>query len=242
MSERTLLLLHGMGGSGAVWRGLLPLLESTWAGPVAVPDLPGHGRAVRLDAYSFEGLAEVVAGAVEPRRPVVVLGHSLGGAVGLALAARGDVPVEAVVGVGVKVRWSEGDLAAAAAIAARPVRTFATRAEAVDRALKVAGLDGLVDPGSAVADSLVVETAEGWRQALDPGVLAVGEPDVPARVADLTAAGVAVTLASGSLDPLSPPGHLAAVVPDAVVLPGLGHSAHVEDPAALLPLLDRAGL
>jgi hypothetical protein len=28
-------------------------------------------------------------------------------------------------------------------------------------------------------------------------------------------------------------------VPDPVVLKGLGHNAHVEDPAALLPLLDR---
>jgi pimeloyl-ACP methyl ester carboxylesterase len=29
---------------------------------------------------------------------------------------------------------------------------------------------------------------------------------------------------------------LAAIVPDPVVLPGLGHNAHVEDPAAVLRL------
>jgi hypothetical protein len=32
---------------------------------------------------------------------------------------------------------------------------------------------------------------------------------------------------------------LRALVPDPVILPGLGHNAHVEKPAALWPLLGR---
>lgn len=38
---------------------------------------------------------------------------------------------------------------------------------------------------------------------------------------------------------MSPREHLADLVPTPVILPGLGHSAHVEDPRALLPLIDR---
>lgn len=38
---------------------------------------------------------------------------------------------------------------------------------------------------------------------------------------------------------MSPADHLRALVPDPMILPGLGHSAHVQDPRCLVPLLDR---
>jgi hypothetical protein len=41
-----------------------------------------------------------------------------------------------------KVRWTSAELAKAATIAARPAMTFATRDEAMDRPLRVAGLHG----------------------------------------------------------------------------------------------------
>ena len=40
---RPLLLLHGLGASGAVWQALARRLSPTWA-PIA-PDLPGHGES-----------------------------------------------------------------------------------------------------------------------------------------------------------------------------------------------------
>lgn len=48
-----------------------------------------------------------------------------------------------------------------------------------------------------------------------------------------------VLLAAGEHDPMSGPERLRALRNDAVTLPGLGHNAHVEDPAALVSLLDR---
>jgi pimeloyl-ACP methyl ester carboxylesterase len=48
---------------------------------------------------------------------------------------------------------------------------------------------------------------------------------------------VQVVLAAGEGDPMSPQAHLQALVPDPVILPGLGHSAHVEDPKSLLALI-----
>ena len=59
----------------------------------------------------------------------------------------------------------------------------------------------------------------------------------PRRRHTAAAAPVPVILARGEHDPMVSRDQLTALAPDAVDLPGLGHNAHVEDPAALLPLL-----
>ncbi|MBA3743769.1 MAG: alpha/beta hydrolase [Sporichthya sp.] len=238
--EPTLLLLHGMGGVAGVWTRLISQLDEHWPGAWIAPDLPGHGRSPYLDRYSYAELAGAVACVLPPGRPVAVLGHSLGGAVGLALAA-GDfgVPVTAVVGVGIKVAWSEQDLAGAAVIAQRPVHFTRTREEAVERALRAAGLAGVVPPDEPGLDNLVRRVNDGWRPIFDLRVLAVGAPDMKGWLATLADRGIPAVLAAGERDPMSQQDQLADLVPDPVSLPGLGHSAHVEDPAALLPLLGR---
>jgi len=227
-----LLLLHGLGATGGVWSGLVATLGAGWPGPILVPDLPGHGRSAPLPRYSFGGLAAALVPTLEPGRPTVVLGHSLGGVVGLALASGWfGGPVPAVCGLGMKVRWTPDDLAQAAAVAARPAGTFATRAEALDRALRIAGLRGLVtDLPAAVA-----ETPDGWRLALDNAAFGVGAPDIAGLLA---AARGTVVLAAGEHDPMSPAGHLAEFG-SPVLLAGCGHNAHVENPRALRPLVDR---
>jgi pimeloyl-ACP methyl ester carboxylesterase len=232
-----LLLLHGLGATGAVWDGLSALLPGAWPGAWVAPDLPGHGRSGALPRYSFGGLAAEVARLVEPATPFVALGHSLGGAVALALGSGwfGARP-SAVGGLGIKVRWTAEELRRAAEAAARPPRIFATRDEAADRALKVAGLSGLVSLDGPLADGAVVPSESGWRLALDPAAFAVGEPDMGGMLA---AARAPVVLAAGEHDPMSPLEHLQALVADPVVLKGLGHNAHVEDPTALLPMLER---
>ena len=236
-----LLLLHGLGATGAVWDGLAALLPGHWPGSWIVPDLPGHGRSSPLSRYSFGALATEVARAVEPDTaagtPIVALGHSLGGVVALALGSGWFGPRPAAVGgVGIKVRWSAEELARATEMAARPSRIFATRAEAAERALKVAGLAGLLPPEAPLVDTAVVPSESGWRLSLDPAAFAVGPPDMDGLLA---AARAPVVLAAGEHDPMAPADALRPLVPEPLVLKGLGHNAHVEDPAALLPLLDR---
>jgi pimeloyl-ACP methyl ester carboxylesterase len=232
-----LLLLHGLGATGEVWDGLIALLPGRWPGSWIVPDLPGHGRSAPLERYSFGGLAAAVADLAAPAADVVVVGHSLGGAVAITLASGWfGVRPRAVVGVGVKVRWSADELARAAELAARPARVFANRAEAADRALRVAGLGGLLPADTPLVGAAVLPSEGGWRLALDPAAFAVGAPDMDGLLA---AARAPVVLAAGEHDPMSPVEDLRALVPDPVILKGLGHNAHVEDPAALLALLDR---
>lgn len=232
-----LLLLHGLGATGAVWDGLVALLAGSWPGAWVVPDLPGHGRSAPLPRYSFGGFAAEVARLVEPDTPLVVFGHSLGGVVALTLGSGWfDARPSAVGALGVKVRWTGEELAKAAEIAGRPAKTFASRAEAAGRALKVAGLAGLVPSDGPLAGGAVVPSEDGWRLALDARAFAVGAPDVDGMLA---ASRVPVLLAAGEHDPMSPAEHLQVLVPDPVILKGVGHNAHVEDPTAMLPLLER---
>src|SRR2546421_11281236 len=129
--EPLLVLLHGLGATSDVWGGWWPLLARRWPGRWLAPDLPGHGGSPPLAAYTFDGYAAAVAGIVPPGARVVVLGHSLGGVVGLALASgRFPVPVQAVLGLGVKGGWGGGDLGRAQAGAPPPPARVASRGEA----------------------------------------------------------------------------------------------------------------
>jgi pimeloyl-ACP methyl ester carboxylesterase len=88
-----LLLLHGYADSADTWRQALALLARQGRRTIAV-DLPGFGTAdplssepilPQLDAFAVEVLA--YAGG-RPRRPVMVVGNSLGGCISLRLAER----------------------------------------------------------------------------------------------------------------------------------------------------------
>jgi pimeloyl-ACP methyl ester carboxylesterase len=221
------LLLHGLGATGEVWDGLVPLLSRAWV----APDLPGHGRSAPLPEYTFAAVADAVADLVDPAG-TVVLGHSFGGVVGLHLAARPGV--RKVVGLGIKVAWTPEELTRAAALAARRPARFATREEAVARHLRLSGLHGLVAPDAPAAVAGVVEQDGAWRPALDPSTFGVGDPQVAALLA---AAPVPVVLARGEHDAMVTAEQLRALVSNPVDLPGLGHNAHVQDPAAVVDLL-----
>jgi pimeloyl-ACP methyl ester carboxylesterase len=228
-----LVLLHGLGATGDVWGEV----AAAWPGMWVAPDLPGHGRSSALADYSFGSLASALASAVPRDRPVVVLGHSLGGVLALALGSGWfGSSAAATCGLGIKLRWTAQELDKAAELAARPNKLFLTREEAAERALKVAGLWQLVPTDSPLVDDALVASGDGWRLALDPAAYGVGAPDIPGLFA---ASRAQVVLAAGDRDPMCPPEHLLAAQPDAVVLPGLGHNAHVEKPAALTPLLTR---
>ncbi len=234
--DPVLLLLHGLGANGDVWHGLQALLPGRWPGRWVTPDLPGHGGSAPLPAYSFDALARAVARAVPPTNRLVILGHSFGGVIALTLAS-GTFGVEtaAVLGLGIKVEWTDDELARARTLASRSNPVYPTRAEAVERYLKVAGLTGLVAP-EQIGDTALVQSEAGWTLAFDPAAFAAGAPDMPAL---LRAARGTVVLAAGGKDPMCSEAQLRRLVPDPVILPGLGHNAHVEDPSTLMVTLAR---
>ena len=189
-----------------------------------------------MAAYTFDRFAGAVACVVQPSGRVVVLGHSLGGVVGLALAGGGfSVPVQAVIGLGIKVVWTDEDLQRARAVAQRPVAWFATRDEAAARYLRVSGLGGLLPADDPAVDAGLREQGGRWRLAMDPGAFAVGAPDMAQLLAESQAP---VTLARGEHDPMNTDEQLARLGAATVTLPGLGHNAHAESPEESFALLD----
>jgi pimeloyl-ACP methyl ester carboxylesterase len=179
-----LLMLHGLGASAEVWNGLIPLVSERWRGQWLAPDLPGHGRSAVLRSYSYGSAAAAVSACLPPDEEVVVLGHSFGGVIGLVLASGWyGVRIRMVVALGVKVRWSKEDVARGRAAAARPVTWFDTRDEAVARYLRIAGLEGLVDPADPAALGGVAAEDGRWRVAVDPAAFGVGRPDIRGMLA-----------------------------------------------------------
>jgi pimeloyl-ACP methyl ester carboxylesterase len=83
-----LLLIHGLGSSGADWALQLPVLENRFR--TIVPDLPGCGRSPAPAVYSIEGFADALWALLDhlgvPR--VNIVGFSMGGAVALEMAVR----------------------------------------------------------------------------------------------------------------------------------------------------------
>jgi pimeloyl-ACP methyl ester carboxylesterase len=86
---RTLVLLHGFTESGKIWKEFSKKLCNDFR--VIVIDLPGHGKSDGVaDVHTMELQAEVVHHVLEARkiRECIMVGHSMGGYVTLAFAAK----------------------------------------------------------------------------------------------------------------------------------------------------------
>jgi pimeloyl-ACP methyl ester carboxylesterase len=234
--EPLLVLLHGLGATGDVWDRWRPFLAERWPGRWLAPDLPGHGGSPQLAAYTFDGFAAAVASVIAPDVDTVVLGHSLGGVVGLALASgRFGVRVRTVIGLGIKVIWTAEDLDKAKAMASRPLAWFSSRDEAAARYLRVSGLAGLLPADDPSVDAGLLNHDGQWRLAMDQATFAVGAPAMPQL---LERSQAKVTLARGEHDPMNTDEQLAALGVPTVRLPGLGHNAHVENHELSVTLLE----
>lgn len=87
----TIVMIHGFTGSKENWYPVARELRGRYR--IVIPDLPGWGASERKpDAdYGFVAQAERVAAfihAVSPNKPVVLLGHSMGGGIAALVAAR----------------------------------------------------------------------------------------------------------------------------------------------------------
>jgi pimeloyl-ACP methyl ester carboxylesterase len=239
--EPVLVLLHGLGVNGAVWEPFVAHLAG-WPGRVIIPDLRGHGRSPHAEAYTAAAHAADVAALVENERQVYVVGHSMGGMIGLVLTdGSHDVNVMGVFAFGLKIAWTDGEIAKLSELAQKPVRRFATREEAGERFLRTAGLAGLVSADAPVVEAGIAADGGGWRLAADPRAgLVVGASttrdgvDPSSYAAAVWRASTAPRrLACGRRDAMVTLDEMRALDPDAIALGDTGHNAHVEDPALL---------
>lgn len=226
-AEPALLLLHGFTDTSRSFSLLAPYLAGR---RLIMPDLRGHGASQAGKGFGIEDFAEDIAGLIRRLRldrPVVV-GHSLGSMVAIALAAR------------------HNDLIGGLVVLAGTLKPDFARDH-----LLVAGVQALRDPISP-ADPLY-----DWWHACRPGVpqpflagLAKDASAMPAARwraileeicrADLTSAAQKVQtralIIAGACDPLFGEAHQQALSrclagASLVRAEACGHNPHWEDPA-----------
>ena len=237
--SRGALLLHGLGATAAVWNSVRRALQERGTLRWFAADLGGHGGSDWQSFYSVGELAGQLGGLLQQQqlRELFIVGHSLGAYVGLALASGWfGIAVRGVLGIGPKISWPATDVQAARDLAARAVRCYPTEEEAWTRYRRVSGLTTDIAPGEAWLARGVVKAESGWRLAQDPRTFAVAGAPFASLAAS---AAPRILLARGERDPMVSVEELRMHAPWAHDIPGAGHNAHVEDPRAVVALLER---
>lgn len=231
-----LVLLHGLGANLTVWDRLLTVAD--WPGRTLTVDLRGHGYSPMSGPFAPGVMAADVAttllagsAPIAGSSGIHLLGHSLGGAVGLLLASgMFGLTVDRVAVFGVKAAWDPGLVNRLHASATAPARTYPTHAEALSRALTGAGLRDVAEVSDRFTERAVTSGPGGWRVTTAPGTNLVAGQLVTAVARDLRCP---LAVLHGSTDPLVSADEAAALGPAPHVLSDAGHQPHVTHPDAL---------
>jgi pimeloyl-ACP methyl ester carboxylesterase len=251
-SGPAVLLVHGMAGSSATWRAVMPALGADHL--VVAPDLLGHGESAKplgdysLGAYA-SGLRDLL-GALEVG-PVTVVGQSLGGGVAMQLAYQHPELVERLVlvnsgGLGREVSWILRALTLPGAEYVMPVvfPGFVREAgDALGRALARIGVraPSLEEVWQAYASLTETANRQSFVRTLR-AVIDLGGQSVSASDRLYLTAGMPTLIVWGDRDPIIPVAH-AYAAHDAMpgsrleVFEGIGHFPHVECPDAFVAVL-----
>lgn len=222
-----LLLLHGAGADGEVWNDLVTLLAKV-ADRLIVPDLPGHGRSGPLYPYGIGNMAAGLSRLFYQGEHICILGHSLGGAIAVAMATNlFGIIVDRIFVIDVKLTWTAEDVAKGRELSSRPARIFEREEAAIDRYLKVSGLHGLIAPDAPAARSGVVADGGGYRLRADPRANAIAGTSVAGLASAMT---VPRHLLIGTRDPMMSPEEIRSLDPDGRIVEHCGHNVHVERP------------
>jgi pimeloyl-ACP methyl ester carboxylesterase len=230
------LLLHGLNGTGAVWHDVDGLLAEAWPGRRILLDLPGHGASADLENYSLGAMAHAVADAlVDVAEPVHVLGHSMGGAIGLALASNWfGTQIASVAAISVKTHWSEEELARAASNKSRSRKTWPSRPEAEQMFWRSVGLSPSLGWAPELLARGVVDGRGAFSLAADPRAKSTAGPWMDSVI---SAVRTPFVMACGSADPIvTTPDPLDGLDYEVVRIEGAAHNLHVDQPRAVANL------
>jgi pimeloyl-ACP methyl ester carboxylesterase len=252
-SGEPLLLVHGLGGTRQTWDGLLQALARTHM--VIAPDLPGHGDSdAPAGDYSLGAHATALRDLLIAlgHRSATVVGHSLGGGVGLQFAYQFPERTDRLVlissgGLGAELTpmlrgaTLPGASTVVAMLSRLPERVISRLLSTTARTLHqvapqdvgplTVGLRGLAGPRQRLAFIRTARAVIDWRGQTVSALRQLG------MLADLP-----VLIAWGSADRTIPPYHHRAVarqLPEsrAVELVDAGHYPQETAARRLLPHL-----
>jgi pyruvate dehydrogenase E2 component (dihydrolipoamide acetyltransferase) len=234
-------LVHGYGGDKNSWLFVQEPLAGEGTRTVHAIDLPGHGTSSKqVGDGSLDSLADTVLGfldAVGIDRAHLV-GHSMGGAVIAAVAARSPDRVRSLTlvapagfGPEADVEYLRGFAAASSRRELKPLlgRLFADEGlvtrQLVEDLLRYKRLDGVQTALGRLLDTLV--DPQTGQQAIDTGALLAALPaDAELPVAVVWGAQDRILPASGAP---AAGGRVSVTVVD-----GAGHMVHLEAPTQVL--------
>jgi|GEM_PF-626384 len=110
-----LVFLHGMGGTGQIWRSIAAFLEDSW--DCIAPDQRGHGKSrpvpvTECDHFHATDYARDVLGLLDSLNidQCILVGHSMGVRTALALANLAPERIAALIAVdiGITSEWGGG--------------------------------------------------------------------------------------------------------------------------------------
>jgi 3-oxoadipate enol-lactonase len=242
--ERTVLLLHGVGGGRESWGDTLSGTGQAIAGAgwrVVAVDLPGYGDSAPVVPYTLAAMARAVLDLIDriDAAPVAVIGHSMGGMVAQELMALAPRRVAALALMATSPAFGKPDGAWQREFLDQRLAPL----DAGDGMARLApGLAaGMASPGAphdAVARAALLMSAvpEATYRAALHALLAF---DARVHLRDLR---LPVLCLAGGADRNAPPVVMKAMA-DRIegaeyrCLAGVGHLSHMEAPAVVNPVL-----
>jgi pimeloyl-ACP methyl ester carboxylesterase len=249
----TLLLIHGMAGSSATWRAIIPELSKKYR--VVAPDLLGHGASAKPRGdYSLGAFAAWLRDLLDELgiSRATVIGQSLGGGVAMQFTYQHRDYCQRLVlissgGLGPDLNWILRILSAPGAelllpvVAPRPVLNIGNKLGSWLTSVGVQSprASEMWSAYSSLADQ---QTRQAFLRTLRSVVDYRGQA-VSALGKIHVSYGLPTLLIWGEEDRIIPVAHGYAAheaVPGSrlEVLPGVGHFPHVESPSAVVDIID----
>jgi 3-oxoadipate enol-lactonase len=234
----TIVFLHGLGSCAEDFRQQVPAFAADYR--LLLVDLPGHGRsALPRGRLSVEGMAAQVDALLrhlgEPS--VHVVGLSLGGCVGLALALHAPARVRSLTLINAFARLRPADAAATLRLAARGVLLAMAPMRAV--AAYVARTVFPRPEQAALRRAAAESLARTRRGAYAAAVAALARFDARASLDHVRCPTMVVAGADDRTVDIDEKDALAHAIAGArwVVVPGSGHATNADSPAAFNEVL-----
>jgi 2-succinyl-6-hydroxy-2,4-cyclohexadiene-1-carboxylate synthase len=242
--ERTLVLLHGFTHTGATWGPVIRALGERYN--AIAPDIRGHGAASGREPVDLDGVIEDIDRLVEGGR-FTLAGYSMGGRIALhaALVLRGRI--ERLVLIGASPGIADAHERDVRLQSDEQLADWIEREESIEKVARrwerTPVLEGQPpEVAKFVHENRLLNTPAGLARALR----GLGTGALPSAWEHLGELGMPVKLIVGEEDrkfkKIAEQMTAAIDWCDVIVVPGVGHAVHLEDPEAVAQVLRKPSL